>query len=147
MRLTLYTDYTLRVLLYLALKRGGLATIKEIAERYAISENHLMKVVYNLGKDGYIETVRGRQGGMRLKQAPKDVNIGEVVRRYEDDMRLVECFDQENNTCPIASVCSLASAVDDALEAFLKVLDRKTLSDILKSSPDMAAKLGVAETG
>lgn len=76
--------------------------------------------------------------------APKDVNIGEVIRRYEDDMRLVECFDQKNNTCPIAGVCSLAGIIDEALEAFLIILDRRTLADILKSSPDMAQKLGVA---
>lgn len=144
MRLTLYTDYTLRVLLYLGLKGGELATIREIAERYGISENHLMKVVYNLGKDGYIETVRGRQGGIRLKQAPKDVNIGEVVRCYEEDMRLVECFDEATNACPIAGVCSLAGVIDEALEAFLAVLDRKTLADILRTSPKMAEALDVA---
>lgn len=145
MRLTLYTDYSLRVLLYLALKGEELATIREIAERYGISENHLMKVVYNLGKDGYIETVRGRQGGIRLKQAPKNVNIGELVRRYEEDMRIVECFDDIANTCPIAGVCSLAGIIDEALEAFLAVLDSKTLADILKTSPKMAEQLGVAD--
>lgn len=145
MRLTLYTDYTLRVLLYLGLKGGELTTIREIAERYGISENHLMKVVYNLGKDGYIETVRGRQGGIRLKLAAKDVNVGEVVRCYEEDMRLVECFDATTNACPIAGVCSLAGVVDEALEAFLAVLDKKTLADILKTSPKMAETLGVAK--
>ncbi|MFQ5562773.1 MAG: RrF2 family transcriptional regulator [Parvularculaceae bacterium] len=143
MRLTLYTDYTLRILLYLAVKRGELATIQEIAERYAISKNHLMKIVHNLGKDGYIETVRGRGGGIRLAVAPVAVNIGEVVRRYEDDMRIIECFDEISNTCPIAGVCALTDYFGDALEAFLKTLDCKTLADVLKASPKISKRLGV----
>ncbi len=145
MRLTLFTDYALRVLMYLGLKRGELATIREIAERYRISENHLMKVVHQLGKDGFVDTVRGRQGGLMLARAPKDINIGDVVRRYEDDLRLVECFDRKTNTCPIAGACSLTGVIDDALAAFLKVLDRKTLADVLKSSPAIGPKLGMRE--
>ena len=132
MRLTRYTDYALRVLMYLGLKPAGeLATIKEIAARYAISENHLMKVVHRLGRDGYIETLRGRQGGMRLAQDPAAINLGEVVRRCEDDMSLVECFDPETNTCPIAGACALPAVLDEALAAFLGVLERHTLADLL----------------
>lgn len=133
MRFTRYTDYALRVLMYLGLKRGDeLSTIREIAERYGISENHLMKVVHRLGQHGFIETIRGRQGGMRLALAPEQINLGDAIRRCEDDMRLVECFDPETNTCPIASVCALPSILDEALAAFLAVLDRYTLRDLLQ---------------
>lgn len=132
MRFTRYTDYALRVLMYLGLKpEDELATIREIAGSYGISENHLMKVVHRLGLNGYVTTVRGRQGGMRLAQAPAAINIGEVVRRCEDDMRIVECFDPETNTCPIASVCALPAVLDEALTAFLAVLDRYTLADLM----------------
>ena len=132
MRLTRYTDYSLRVLTYLGLRPAGeLSTIKEIATRYGISENHLMKVVHQLGQMGYIRTVRGRQGGMALAQAPEAINLGDLVRRCEDDMRLVECFDLETNTCRIAGACALPSILDEALDAFLTVLDRHTLADLL----------------
>lgn len=143
MRLTLFTDYALRVLMFLGLKRGEFATIREIAERYRISENHLMKVVHQLGKDGFLETVRGRQGGIALARSPAEINIGDIVRRYEDDLRLVECFDRRTNTCPIAGACSLSGVFDDALRAFLDALDRKTLADILKSSPSIARRLSL----
>ncbi len=144
MRFTRYTDYALRVLMYLGLKGEELSTIKEIAERYGISENHLMKVVHNLGREGFIETIRGRQGGMRLARPPKDINVGDVVRKCEDDLRLVECFDPVTNTCPISDVCGLAGMIDEALAAFMKVLDKKTLADILKTSPGMAPILKLA---
>jgi len=145
MRLTLFTDYALRVLMYLGLKQDELATIREIAERYRISENHLMKVAHQLSKDGFVATVRGRQGGLMLARAPKDINIGDVVRRYEDDLRLVECFDRRTNTCPIAGACSLTGIINDALAAFLKTLDRKTLADVLKTSPAIGPKLRLPE--
>ena len=132
MRLTRYTDYGLRVLTYLALKSDDeLSTIKEIAERYGISENHLMKVVHRLGKNGFLETIRGRSGGIRIGRAPEDINLGAVVRCCEDDMRLVECFDPETNSCPIASACVLPPILDEALAAFLNVLDRYTLAELI----------------
>jgi Rrf2 family nitric oxide-sensitive transcriptional repressor len=132
MRLTQYTDYALRVLTYLGLKGDKeLSTIREISDRYGISENHLMKVVHRLGQTGFIETVRGRQGGVKLARDPSDINIGEVVRRCEDDMRIVECFDDATNSCPIAPVCVLPSILDDALAAFLSVLDDYTVADLL----------------
>jgi len=143
MHFTRYTDYALRVLMYLGFKGDDLATIAEIAERYDISENHLMKVVHQLGKHGYITTIRGRQGGLTLAKAPKQINIGEVVRVCEDDLKLVECFDPETNTCPIAEICGLSSLIGEALAAFLKVLDRKTLADILKTSPGIASVLDI----
>ena len=132
MRLTRYTDYALRVLTYLGLKGDSeLATIKEISDRYGISENHLMKVVHRLGQTGFIVTVRGRQGGMKLSRDPSVINLGDVVRQCEDDLRIVECFDEATNTCPIASACALPSVLDDALSAFLSVLDGYTVADLL----------------
>lgn len=141
MRFTRYTDYALRVLMYLGRKGEDLSTIKEIAARYGISENHLMKVVHQLGRHGYITTIRGRQGGMRLAAAPDKINIGEVVRVTEDDLRIVECFDDKTNACPITKVCGLAGMIDEALAAFLAVLDQKTLADVLGKSVGLGAVL------
>lgn len=141
MRFTRYTDYALRVLMYLGRKGEDLSTIKEIAARYGISENHLMKVVHQLGRHGYITTIRGRQGGMRLAAAPDKINIGEVVRATEDGLRIVECFDDQSNTCPITKVCGLAGMIDEALAAFLAVLDQKTLADVLGKSVGLGAVL------
>lgn len=143
MRFTRYTDYALRVLMYLGRKGDELSTIKEIATRYGISQNHLMKVVHQLGRDGYITTIRGRQGGIKLARAPKDINIGRLVRDTEDDLRLVECFDPATNSCSIAGVCGLAGMIDEALAAFLAVLDRKTLADVLGASPGLGKALGL----
>jgi Rrf2 family transcriptional regulator, nitric oxide-sensitive transcriptional repressor len=146
MRFTLHTDYALRVLMYLGAKPGGdLATVKEISSGYDISENHLMKVVHRLGQSGFIITVRGRQGGMRLARAPADINVGAVVRACEDDMRIVECFNPETNTCPIATACALPAILDEALSAFTAVLDRYTLADLLKPRTALWTVLRAAE--
>lgn len=132
MRFTRQTDYALRVLMFLGLKpEGELSTIREIADRYGISENHLMKVVHRLGQEGLIETVRGRQGGMRLAMAPEQIPLGDTVRRFEEDMRIVECFDPARNTCAIAPVCALSGILREALGQFMAVLDRYTLRDLL----------------
>lgn len=131
MRLTRYTDYALRVLIYLGLEnQQRLVTISEISKRYAISRNHIMKVVFELGQLGYIETVRGKNGGMRLAQASEAINIGRVVRSTETDLAMVECFQPEGQCC-LAPVCTLRGAIDEALHAFFGVLDRYTLKDIL----------------
>ena len=106
MKLTLYTDYSLRVLIYLgSYNEDKLSNIKEIAEAYNISKNHLMKVIHELGKLGYIETLRGRNGGIRLAMEPETINIGAVVRKTEDDFHIVECFSEEKNRCVITPVC------------------------------------------
>lgn len=142
MRFTRHTDYALRVLMFLGLKpQGEMATIKEISDRYAISENHLMKVVHRLGQNGLIETVRGRQGGIRLARSPGEIGIGDVVRRCEEDLRLVECFDPTTNTCRIASFCVLPMVLNEALAAFFAVLDRFTLADLMNSRQDLASVL------
>jgi Rrf2 family transcriptional regulator, nitric oxide-sensitive transcriptional repressor len=146
MRFTLHTDYALRVLMYLGAGPGDdLATVKEISQSYGISENHLMKVVHRLGRLGFITTIRGRQGGMRLAHAPGDINIGAVVRACEDDMRIVECFDTQNNTCPISAACALPAVLDEALAAFNAVLDRYTLADLLKPRAALWAVLDAAD--
>jgi Rrf2 family transcriptional regulator, nitric oxide-sensitive transcriptional repressor len=133
MRLTTYSDYSIRVLIYLASHQNDkLVNIKEIAEAYDISKNHLMKIIYNLGKMGYIRTVRGRNGGFKLAKAPAEINIGEIVRKTEEDFYLVECFDH-NNKCVITPVCSLKHILNHALESFLKVLDQYTLEDIVEN--------------
>lgn len=134
----MYSDYSMRVLLYLGIKgKDQLATIQEIADSYHISKNHLMKVTYELGQLGYIETIRGRGGGIRLAKDPKEINIGQVVRQTEEDFHIVECFDKENNKCVISPACQLKHALNEALEAYLEVLDRYTLGDFLYSKEEL----------
>jgi Rrf2 family nitric oxide-sensitive transcriptional repressor len=134
MRLTNYTDYSLRVLIYLAAQEPSkLSNIKEIAEAYSISKNHLMKVTHELGKMGVIDTIRGRNGGIKLALAPKDINVGAIVRKTEDDFRLVECFEGNANSCLITPVCGLRHALNKALMAYLEVLDQYTLADLIKN--------------
>lgn len=141
-RLTLYTDYSLRVLLYLGAKeRQELSTIQEIADAYTISKNHLMKVTHQLGQLGLVETIRGRGGGIRLAQSPDAINIGAVVRQTEEDFHLVECFDVENNLCRLSSQCRLKGVLYEALQAYLAVLDRYTLADCLHNEQDLLALL------
>ena len=123
MRLTVYTDYSLRLLMYLALKDDTLATIAEIAKSYGISKNHLMKVAHQLGVAGYVDTVRGRSGGLRLAKPAGAIGLGQVVRHTEPDMALVPCFKPINSPCAIWRCCVLRSALEKARLAFVKVLD------------------------
>ncbi|WP_088068415.1 RrF2 family transcriptional regulator [Gottfriedia luciferensis] len=134
MRLTNYSDYSLRVLIFLSSEpREKLVNIKDIAEVYKISKNHLMKIIYNLGKMGYIETIRGRNGGIRLAKLPSEINIGEVIRKTEEDFNIVECFG-DDNACVISPVCSLKHILNKALQQFIQVLDQYTLEDIVKNN-------------
>ena len=142
MRLTLYTDYSLRVLLFLGAKEpGALSTIKEISDAYGISKNHLMKVSHELGKMGYVETIRGRGGGIRLAKRPEEIGIGEVVRQTEEDFYLVDCFNPESIGCVISPVCNLKGALNKALHAYITVLDEYKLSDFLHNKQEIAALL------
>lgn len=142
MRLTMYTDYSLRVLLYIGVKgKEELSTVQEISDKYNISKNHLTKVTHELGKMGIIETVRGRGGGIRLKLDPKDINIGETVRKTEDDFHLVECFNCEINQCVITPVCRLKGVLHEALAAYFKVLDSYTLADFVEDNEGLASIL------
>lgn len=131
MRLTLHTDYALRLLMHLALAPGRLVTISEVAEAYAISRNHLVKVAHELGKQGFVETLRGRGGGLRLARAPEDISIGHVVRVMEEDFRIVECFDSSTSSCCIAPACRLKHLLREALDAWIAVLDGATLADLV----------------
>ncbi len=130
MRLTLFSDYALRVLLYAA-SQERLVTIAEIAEAYRISRNHLVKVTQLLVRLGMIESVRGRNGGLRLARPANEINVGALVRDTEPDFDLVECFDMETNTCAIAPVCDLKRVLNEAQTQFLGVLDGYTLEDLL----------------
>jgi len=126
--------------LHVALNDGELATIQEVADAYGISKNHLMKMAYNLGQYSYLETVRGRGGGLRLARRPEKIGLGDVIRRMEDDFALVECF-EPTNTCCIARACRLKSILGEALKAYLAVLDRYTLADLSGGQADLARML------
>lgn len=130
MKLSLFTDYSLRVLMFAALKRETFS-LSEVAEAYDISRHHLVKVVNYLAKLGYLETRRGRGGGIALGMKPEDIRIGMVVRRTEDTPFIVECFDKQHNTCPINGSCRLKGALAQAVNAFYETLDRHTLSDLV----------------
>lgn len=146
MRLTVYTDYALRVLIYVALKRPEHATINEIAQSYLISRHHLTKVVHRLGLLGYLETARGKGGGLRLARPPSKINLAEVIRNTEDNMALVECFQSGRPRCCIQPQCVLRSALQTALDAFLKVLNRFTLQHLIKPNRQLMQILAIPDS-
>jgi len=141
MRLTVYTDFSLRTLMYIALNPERRPTIAEIAQRYRISKNHLMKVVYDLGRAGYLETTRGRNGGLRLGCDPHEIRLGDVVRTTEPDMALVPCFELTGNDCALLPECKLRTALQQASAAFLEVLDSYTLADLVSNPGQLRALL------
>jgi Rrf2 family nitric oxide-sensitive transcriptional repressor len=130
--------------MYLALKEDGLATIAEVAESYGISKNHLMKVAHQLGIAGYIETVRGRRGGLRLARPAEAINLGDVVRKTEPDMAIVMCFEPINAHCTIRPSCVLRRALQKAYLAFVDVLDGYTLGDLVKPKAPLRTLLSIA---
>ncbi len=144
MRLTTYTDYALRTLMYLATHREKLVTIQDIASLHGVSKNHLTKVVHQLGLLGLVETVRGRNGGLRLGREPAAINVGEVVRATESDFYMAECFDQNNLGCAYSSACRLKGVLGEAIDAYLKVLDDVTLESLLKQPPASASAKAVS---
>jgi Rrf2 family nitric oxide-sensitive transcriptional repressor len=139
MRLSLFSDYALRVLMFAALKEETFS-LSEVAEAYDISRHHLVKVVNYLAKLGYLETRRGRGGGIVLGMPPEDIRIGMVVRRTEDTPFIVECFDKQHNTCPINGSCRLKGALAQAVNAFYETLDRHTLRDLVIGSAGKGLK-------
>lgn len=141
MRLTSYSNYSLRVLLAAAARSPRLTTIREVADAFDLPESHLVKCVHQLGTWGYLETVRGNRGGFRLKRPAASVAIGEVVRRTEDGLSVVECLDPETNTCPLIDRCRMSQVLRRATDAFLDVLDRLTLADIAGNEADFRALL------
>jgi len=147
MRLTLWTDYAFRTLIYIGAKGGGLSTIAEIAERFDISRLHLMKVVNRLSVQDYIEAIRGRNGGIRLARPPAQIRVGAVVRDTEEDLSVMGCLsgpEAEPGFCRIEGCCVLRRALREATLAFLDVLDRYTLADLLLPDRYLADSLGLA---
>lgn len=138
MRLSRYTDYSLRVLMHAAVRNAHGSSIPEIARAYGISEDHLRKVVHSLGRAGYIATQRGRGGGIRLARPAHDINLGAVVRHAEDSFQMVPCPE-----CLIARVCRLPSVLDEAVRAFLAVLDKYTLADLSAPRHDLRLLFGL----
>jgi len=142
-RLTVQTDYALRLLIYLAAKRGNLATVDEVAVAYGVSRDHMAKVAHRLGVEGHVVTVRGRGGGLRLAHAPAEISIGAVVRRVEPDFALVPCMGPVNAPCRIGRCCVLRTAMQRARDAFLEVLDAYSLADFARPRMAMAQALGL----
>jgi len=143
MRLTLWTDYALRTLIYVGAKGARLSTIAEIAESFDISKTHLMKVVNRLGQQGYIDTIRGKGGGMRLARPPAEIRVGAVVRETEEDLAVMGCL-AETGFCRIEGCCVLRRALREATLAFLQTLDGYTLADLLAPGARLVRSLGLA---
>ena len=139
MRLTIYTDYALRTLMHLAVHRERLVTIQDIADLHGIAKNHLTKVVHQLGLLGVVETVRGRNGGLKLGKEPGQINIGAVVRSTEPDFFMAECFNRARNECVLTPSCVLKGVLSSATAAYLAVLDGVTLEDLGKKGSGRAA--------
>jgi len=141
MRLNVQTDYALRLVMQLAVSNDALVTIAEIAARFDISKNHLMKVAHVLGRAGFIETIRGRAGGLRLARPAADIGVGEVVREMESDFAIVECFEDGKGECLITPACRLKGVFHEATKAFLAVLDEYTIDDLVRRHPALRALL------
>jgi Rrf2 family nitric oxide-sensitive transcriptional repressor len=131
MQLSQYTDYALRVLIYAAVRQESRCVTAEVASTFGVSRHHVVKIVNELRHLGYLETTRGRAGGFALARAPEDIRLGDVVRRTEGSMRIVECFDHQTNTCPLARACGLKGVLTDAFDAFMDVLDRHSVADLI----------------
>ncbi|MCL2296744.1 MAG: Rrf2 family transcriptional regulator [Proteobacteria bacterium] len=148
MRLNTFTDYAIRTLIYLALvKDTNLVTRREIAAAHDISDNHLMKVVHFLSRNGYIETARGKGGGMRLAHAPEKINIGKLIRNCESDIPIVVCFKSDRRAgkscCKLDGICALKGFLSDAHTAMYKSLERHTLADLLVKKTALQKRLGL----
>ncbi len=133
MHLTIFTDYGLRTLMFLAAHPERLCSVKEVAEAYGISRNHLVKVVHRLAQLGYIESSKGKGGGIKLALPPEKLKLGDLVRALEPNMNIVECFNRDTNTCRITGSCQLKHYLFDAKQAFLSSLDERTLADTIFS--------------
>ncbi len=145
MQLTLFSDYSLRVLIFLSLRRNEVVTINEISDAYGISRNHLLKVVHNLSLQGFIKSSRGQAGGLWLERQPEEINVGEVLRNTESNFDLVECFDASNNTCPIAGLCVLQTVMGRAVKQFLAEFDKYTLADLIPNKKKLLGNLTASD--
>lgn len=142
MQLTTYTEYALRVLIYLAVHDDRLSTINEITQAYGISKNHLVKVVHHLSQRGWVITTQGRGGGIRLANSPEAICLGAVVRDTEPQFHMAECFDAATNQCPITPACGLAGVLHQAQDAFLSVLDQASLADVMQQKATLIQLFG-----
>ena len=138
MQLTQFTDYSLRALIYIAIRNGETCTISEIADSYNISKNHLMKVVHRLSQLGVLKTLRGKGGGLLLNTQPKQINLGDLIQKLEPNFFVVECFDAANGKCVIAPVCQLKKVLHEATNNFIQTLQKYTLQDVVKNKTDLA---------
>ena len=143
MRLTSHTDYALRMLIYMAARPDGLCTVNDVAEAYGLSRNHLVKVAQTLRDIGFVETTRGRAGGIRLAKTPEAIGIGALVRATEEEFSLAECMQEGGRACAISPACRLKGMLHEALGAFLSVLDKYTLADIVRDRTSLGPLLGI----
>lgn len=141
MRLSTYSDYSIRVLMQTALRRPERVTVDEVAETFGISRHHLVKVVHDLGRSGYLETRRGIGGGFTLARPPEEIRLGDIVRLGEESETVIDCMDKSNHPCRIFPACRLKGVLDEAAAAFFAVLDGYTLLDLLKQPSKMRAVL------
>lgn len=145
MRLTLHTDYALRMLIHLAASDGRTCTVLDIADAFDLSRNHLLKVALTLRDLGHVATTRGRSGGIRLAKRPDEINIGTLVRAIEEDFSLVECLQSGGGACAISPACRLKGMFAEALHAYLAVLDKYTLADVVREATLLRSLLGISE--
>lgn len=145
MRLTLHTDYALRVLLYAGLKSGALVTIPELVRHFDMSRGHAMKVVHGLARKGYLRTIRGKNGGLHLAWRPEEIGVGAVVRDMEPELGVIGCLQDQPGYCRIEECCTLRRALREATEAFLATLDRYTVADLLRPRAALARLLQLDE--
>lgn len=143
MRMTQHTDYALRMLIYLAVHADTPCTVSDVAEAYGLSRNHLLKVALNLRNMGFVATTRGRSGGVGLACPPDRINLGQLVRRMEDDFALVECLKADGGHCVISPACRLKGVVREALDAYLRVFDKYSLADLVREPEMLGPLLGV----
>lgn len=143
MRMTLHSDYALRVLIYLAVGPDRPVTVGEIAKSYRLSRNHLLKVALNLSRGGFVETTRGRSGGLRLAKPAAEITIGAVIQHLENDSALVECLKAGGGACVISPLCRMRGIFSEAHSAFLAVLDRYTIGDVAVNPGALASLLGI----
>jgi Rrf2 family nitric oxide-sensitive transcriptional repressor len=146
MKLTRYTNYALRILQLAALKFPNLVRVDDVAQIHSLSRPHVVKIVHELGKAGYLETVRGRNGGFQLARDPRDIIVGDVVRMAEGPLDVVECFNPDKNTCPLINICILSQKVQEATAAFMAVLDNVTIADIAANRGQILDRIAPLES-
>lgn len=143
MQMTAYSDYSLRVLMHAALCSGRRVTVDEVANAHGISRNHLVKIVHELGRNGYLETRRGVDGGFTLARSPEEIGVGDIIRLGEKSEKVIECADRREGPCRIRSVCRLKGMFDEAAEAFFKVLDAYSLADLVAKPSALRDRLNL----